>query len=121
MDTREKIVQAEQLAAKLGSGEWHAIVGKFDPLTLAQAERLVQASNNGKAVLAVVEPGTECLLPVEARAILVAALKSVRLVVVADGRDLAKFPNVQLSRDDEGERRRSLAFVEHVRGRQTAR
>ena len=121
MDTREKIVPAEQLAAKLGSGEWLAVAGKFDPLTLDQAERLAQASSSGKAVLAVVEPGTNCLLPVEARAILVAALKSVQIVVVADAGDLAKFPGVQISRDDEGERQRSLAFVEHVRGRQSAR
>lgn len=121
MDTREKIIPAEQLAAKLGSGEWLAVAGKFDPLTLAQAERLAQAGSNGKAILAVVEPATDSLLPVEARAILVAALKSVQLVVAADAADLANFPGVQISRDDEGERQRSRAFVEHVRGRQSAR
>jgi hypothetical protein len=121
LDTRDKIVPAEQLAARLGSGEWLAVVGKFDPLTLGQAERLAQASSNGKAILAVVEPAVECLLPVEARAILVAALQSVRLVVVAGADALSQFSQVQIARDDEGEKQRSSAFIEHVRGRQNAR
>ncbi len=121
MDTREKIVTVENLPAKLGDGAWLAVVGKFDPLTLGQAERLAQAGSNGKAILAVVEPAAECLLPVEARAILVAALKSVQLVVVTEPEALAKFPQVQIARDDDGDRQRSLAFVEHVRGRQSTR
>jgi hypothetical protein len=95
-------------------------VGTFDPLTLSQAERLAKLSENGQAVLAVVEPGNGCLLPVEARAILVAALQSVQLVVATDADALPKFPQVKIVRDDEGERQRSLAFVEHVRGRQGA-
>ena len=118
MDTREKIVSVEQLAARLDRGPWLAVVGAFDPLTLAQAERLAQLSGNGKAVLAVVEPGSGTLLPVEARAILVAALKSVRMVVVAEASAL---PPVEIVRDDAGEKERSAAFVEHVKGRQIAR
>ncbi len=120
MDTREKIVPVEQLAGRLGAGAWIAAVGTFDPLTLSQADRLAKLSGNGKAVLAVVEPGNGCLLPVEARAILVAALQSVQLVVVAEANALPAFPEVQIVRDDEGERQRSAAFVEHVRGRQGA-
>ena len=118
MDTREKIVPVEQLAARLGGEPWLAVVGTFDPLTLAQAERLAKLSGNGKAVLAVVEPGVGCLLPVEARAILVAALKSVRMVVVAEAGAL---PPVEIVRDEAGERERSAAFIEHVKGRQIAR
>jgi bifunctional ADP-heptose synthase (sugar kinase/adenylyltransferase) len=121
LDTRDKIVPVDQLAAKLGEGEWLAVIGKFDPLTLGQAERLAQAGSEGTAILAVVEPAAECLLPQEARAILVAALKSVQMVVVAEADAVAKFPRVQIARDDDGDRQRSLAFVEHVRGRQSGR
>jgi len=106
------------LAARLGGEQWLAVVGTYDPLTLAQAERLAKLSGNGKSILAVVEPGAGCLLPVEARAILVAALKSVQLVVVAEGDVL---PQVEMVRDDAGEKERSAAFVQHVKGRQLAR
>jgi hypothetical protein len=118
LDTREKIVPVEQLTARLSGSEWLAVVGTFDPLTLSQAERLAEVSGNGKSILAVVEPGTNCLLPVEARAVLVAALKSVRLVVVGQSSELPQLPQLQTMSDPEGERKRSSAFVEHVRGRQ---
>jgi hypothetical protein len=121
LDTREKIVPVEQLAARLSDGQWRAVVGKFDPLTLEHAERLAELSGNGKSVLAVVEPGTGCLLPVEARATLVAALKSVQLVVVGEADTLPQHAQIELVKDDEGERKRSAAFVEHVKGRQGAR
>ncbi len=115
LDTREKIVPLEQLAAQLDGGQWMAVAGTFDPMTLAQAERLAKLSGNGRSLLAVVEPGEGCLLPVEARAILVAALKSVQLVVIANADEV---PPMEIARDDTGERRLSAEFVEHVRQRQ---
>ena len=121
MDTREKIVPVEQLGARLGNAQWLAVVGTFDPLTLNHAERLAGLSGHGKSILAVVEPGTGCLLPVAARAILVAALRSVQLVVVAEPSALGSVPQVEIVKDEEGERRRSAAFVEHVKARQGAR
>jgi hypothetical protein len=121
LDTREKIVPVEQLATRLSDARWLAVVGTFDPLTLAHAERLAELGGNGKSLLAVVEPGTGCLLPVEARATLIAALSSVQLVVVAEADALPKHAQMELVKDDEGERKRSAAFVEHVRRRQGAR
>ncbi len=121
MDTRDKIVLVAQLRGRLDDGAWLAVAGIFDPLTLSHADRIAELSARGKSVLAVVEPGTNCLLPVEARAMLVAALKCVRLVVVAQADELARFPQLEIVKDEEGERQRSLAFVEHVRGRQTAK
>lgn len=121
MDTREKIVPLDQLSARLASARWLAVVGTFDPLTLGQAERLAKLSGVGKSLLAVVEPGSGCLLPVEARAILVAALKTVELVFVGDAEALPKNGQIELIKDDEGERARSAEFVEHVKGRQLAR
>lgn len=121
MDTRDKITWIGKLHRKFDGRDWLAVVGTFDPLTLSHAERMAELSARGKPVLAVVEPGTNCLLPVEARAVLVAALRSVRLVVIAEADALASFPQLEIVKDEEGERQRSLAFVEHVRGRQTAK
>lgn len=121
MDTREKVVPVEQLATRLGGERWLAVVGTFDPLTLGQAERLAALSGKGKSVLAVVEPGTGCLLPVEARAILVAALKSVQLVVVSEAAALPPNGQMEVVRDDAGEHKRSAEFVEHVKERQGVR
>jgi hypothetical protein len=121
LDTREKIVPVEQLAARLGGERWLAVAGTFDPLTLEQAERLAELGGNGGSLLAVVEPGMGCLLPVEARAILVAALKGVQLVVVSEAGALAERPQIEIVQDEEGERRRSTEFAEHVRERQGAR
>jgi bifunctional ADP-heptose synthase (sugar kinase/adenylyltransferase) len=118
LDTREKIVPLEELAAHLGGSDWLGIVGMFDPLTLGHAERLNNATTNGKNVLAVVEPGANSLLPAEARAVLVAALKSVKLVVVCEAAALPKLTQLAIITDADGERQRSLAFAEHVKERQ---
>jgi hypothetical protein len=121
LDTRDKIVSVAQLRERLNDGAWLAVAGTFDPLTLSHAERMAELSAGGKSVLAVVQAGTNCLLPVEARAVLVAALKSVRLVVVAKADALAGLPQLEIVKDEEGERQRSLAFVDHVRRRQTGK
>jgi hypothetical protein len=121
LDTREKIVPLEQLAGRLGEGRWVAVVGTFDPLILAHAERLAELSKKGKSVLAIVEPGTESLLPAEARATLVAALKSVQLVVISEVTPLYGYPQVEIVTDEEGERERSADFAEHIRQRQQSR
>jgi len=122
LDTREKIVPLEQLPGRLAKGQWLAAVGTFDPLTLSHAEWLAAVGGKEKNVLAVVEPGETCLLPVEARAVLVAALKSVQLVVVVPrAHDLPKMQNLEIVKDEEGDRKRSLAFVEHLRERQSGR
>ena len=108
-----------ELAAHLAPGsEWIAAVGRFDPLTLAQADRLTKLGSNGKQVLAVVESGKDSLLAVEARAILLAALKSVKLVVVAEAEMIEKHPRLEIIRDDAGERERTADFVAHVKQRQ---
>jgi hypothetical protein len=121
LDTRGKIVPLEHLAGRLGDGRWLAVAGTFDPLTLAQAGRLAALSGGAKRILAVVEPGTASLLPVEARAVLVAALKSVQLVVIGQAEALPKDARLEVIQDKEGERKRSAEFVEHVRGRQSTR
>ena len=116
------MVLLPELSAHVGLGNgWIAAVGTFDPLTLAQAERLAKLGGNGKRVLGVVETSGDCLLPVEARAILLAALKIVKLVVIAEAEALAQYPELEIDRDDVGERQRTADFVAHIKQRQGAR
>ena len=57
MDTREKIVPLGDLPARLGTAPVDRVVGRFDPLTLAQAERVAKLNGEGRSILIVVEPG----------------------------------------------------------------
>ena len=120
MGTREKLVALEDLPSRIGDANWLAVVGHFDPLTLAQAKHLADFSGRGRSLLAVVEPDNSCLLPVEARATLVAALRSVQLVVIAEAASLPSHPQIELVKDEDGERKRSAEFVEFIRKRQRA-
>ncbi len=122
MDTREKIVKIENLPALLLQGEWAAITGLFDPLTQVQAERLSVFAEKGRMILAVVLPDSATLIAVEARAALVAALRQVDAVVIADDKHLTAIcsglPNVCIHHDRQGEERRSAEFIEFILRRQ---
>ncbi len=120
MDTREKIVSAESAGALLSQGDWLAVAGLFDPLTAVQAERLALLSRHGRKVLAIVERGENPLLNADARATLIAALRDVDAVAIADsGRDIVPFNSpVELIEDAMGEAARSADFIEFVLERQ---
>ena len=118
LDTSEKIVPLEDLHARLGNSRWIAVVGRFDPLTLAQAQRVAKLNEDGRSILMVVEPGADCLLPVEARAALVAALRAVQLVVIGEPGSLTPYPKMEMIADEEGERKRSAEFVRFIAERQ---
>ncbi len=110
----------QDLHGRLGTGQWVAVVGRFDPLTLAQAERVAKLNENGRSLLIVVEPGEDCLLPVEARAALVAALHAVQLVVIGEAHELPAHPQLEMIGDEEGERKRSAEVVRFIAERQGA-
>lgn len=116
MDTREKIITAEQLTKLDGSAEWAAVVGLFDPLTAAQARRL-----HGRNLVAVVLDVPDSLLPAQARAELVAALRNVKAVLIATPEtwrmQLPKFCST-IVEDLEEERSRTAEFVDFVLHRQ---
>ncbi len=117
MDTREKIVGRDSLAALLASGEWTVVAGLFDPLTLTQAHRLAKAADRGQKILAAVIPDAGTLLPTQARAELVAGLRSVGAVVIATPEQIS-MPGVQIHEDSAAERERSAEFVRFVLQRQ---
>ena len=123
MDTREKIVPLAELPSRMGPGKWLAVVGLFDPLTAVQASRLAELAD-GRRLLAIVldEPGT--LLPADARAALIAALREVSVVsIAAPGEWESKLPGtptVTVSYDPEAERARTAEFIEFVLNRQAS-
>lgn len=122
MDTREKIIEFEVLSSVLSRGEWSIVTGFFDPLTLVQAERLSTIARHGRRVAVIVVPGSEPLLSPHARATLIAALRDIEAVAIAEPEQVqtlcSQLPNVHLHEDREAERLRSAEFVKFVRSRQ---
>ena len=124
MDTRSKIKPLKNLYSVLAGSKWAAIVGYFDPLTATQAKRLADAERDGRKVLAIVLIAPDSLLPADARAALVAAVRSVSAVVIAESQQWrSAIPHqydIALLDDLEGEKKRSAEFIEFILKRQEA-
>jgi len=120
MDTREKIVAAGAVGNLLSQGVWIAIAGLFDPLTAIQANRIASLRRDGRQVLAIVERGENTLMTAEARAVLIASLRNIDAVTIADCASSVVPPNsnAALIEDAAGETARSVQFVEFVLERQ---
>jgi hypothetical protein len=87
LDTRTKIVPFENLLDQLQNDvreqSWILVPGLFDPMTTVQARRLAQYAERKKLAVAVLDqPGT--LLDARSRSELVAALRTVSIVSIAD-------------------------------------
>ncbi len=115
-------MQHQTLPGILSIGEWSVVIGFFDPLTLAQAERLSSIAGGGRRLAVIVIPDNRALLSSHARATLIAALREVDAVTIAEPEQLdricSELPNVRVHYDAEAERLRSAEFVEFVRQRQ---
>lgn len=100
------------------------MAGFFDPLTALQARRLADAANSNRKLLAVVLTATDSLLPADARAVLVAAVRGVSAVVIAETGEwrtaLPQNVDVAILDDPEADKTRSEEFVEFVLKRQEA-
>jgi hypothetical protein len=122
LDTREKIVELSEAAKQFSTGEWMIVPGLFDPLTATQAKRLDAFTENGRKLAAIVLDNEQTLLSARARAALVAGLRSVNLVVIADPREwpamLPASPHIRVVEDQQSEAARSAEFVQFVIGRQ---
>ncbi|MBV9612092.1 MAG: hypothetical protein JO091_06450 [Acidobacteriaceae bacterium] len=107
----------------LAQGEWVVIAGLFDPLTATVAKRL-RAAQDGRRVLAVVLDNRDGLLTAEARAVLVAALRGVSAVAVANDTSwrsaIPESSRVRVIEDFEGERQRSAEFAAFILSRQAS-
>lgn len=99
-------------------------MGFFDPLTALQAKRLAEAATGGRKILAIVLDKPDSLLSVDARAALVAAVRHVGAVVIAEPHDwrsvLPGDADIEILDDLEADKKRSEQFVEFVFTRQKA-
>ncbi len=83
------------------------VTGHFDPLTAAHVRRLGELKREGRPLVVVVTSPAEPILPVAARAELVAALGIVDQVVIAD----------EVIHEEQADVERANALMEHVRSR----
>ncbi len=117
MDTREKIISLPEIPAVIAEGEWIVVVGRFDPMTAFEAERLAELGQT-RRVLAVVLEEDGALLAASARAVLVAALRDVSAVTIGGPESwwtaIPEGAAVQIVEDHQGDAARRNTFVEMV-------
>jgi hypothetical protein len=113
VDTRTKIVCIAE-ARRLAHSGAMLVSGYFDPLIAAHAERLETLKRESTALLVLIGTPQDAILPVRARAELVAALASVNYVAELDD---SLTPHVRLELEDE---QRLERLIEHVHARQHA-
>jgi len=119
VNTRSKIVDA---AACRSNGPVTVVTGYFDPLLAWHARELESIRGRAGALAVVVLPLPGELLPQHARAVLVAALRMIDYVLVADNEDLdrllAELKPAEIVRLDNDDLRRRGELIEHVRRQQ---
>jgi hypothetical protein len=124
LDTRTKSLPLGELAAAFATGDWVVVAGLFDPLTPAQARWLAEFASDGRKLMAIVLESDDSLLTAKARAELVAGLRSVAVVAIANSEDWRKLigqnARLQLIEDLEGERARTADFIQFVLNRHNA-
>jgi bifunctional ADP-heptose synthase (sugar kinase/adenylyltransferase) len=83
LDTRTKIHSYEDALESTRGKNARWVSGRFDPLLAAHAHRLAELSEGADLlIVTVMDTGPDSILPVQARAQLVAALASVDCVVI---------------------------------------
>lgn len=87
MDTRAKIKNLPELRPLLVRDPWVILAGEFDPLTAEAAEFIEKKRLPGHRLLVVLRSNADELLSAEARAVLLAGLRSVDAVLVANPED----------------------------------
>ena len=85
LDTRTKIITAEDAPKRLGGNPAQWVSGHFDPLLAEHVRRLREYSTPDRALVVEVTNLARPMLAQRARAELVAALRMVDYVVLQDG------------------------------------
>lgn len=120
MDTRAKILAADSLeAVRRGTGRLKVVTGYFDPLLAAHARRLAALRNPGETLVVVVRDLAGALLPLRARAELVAALAAVDWVVATEDPEpvIAALRPDELVREEQADLERRERLIRLVRSR----
>jgi len=118
MNTRTKIVSQEALIGLLNGTPAVLVIGTFDPLLAAHAERLADLSGPADAKIAVaVADAPDTLLSLDARKEMAAALSMVDFVLPhASGLETA-YAWTAIHDDTALHNRWNVEFKEHVRRR----
>ena len=115
-------MRVDALPSMLAGTDWVVVVGLFDPLTAVEARRLASLRTDNRKLLALVLDSEHALLPVDARAELVAALRDVNLVATVKAERWRSIvphgANFQIIEDPEGDKARSAEFIQFVIKRQ---
>jgi bifunctional ADP-heptose synthase (sugar kinase/adenylyltransferase) len=126
LDTRRKIVTPEDINR---SQPIVLVSGYFDPLLASHAGRLEALRLDGRWLAVLLSDPPNPVLPLRARAELVAALRAVDYVLVADGdathhnsqsEILHRVQPEEIVREEEADERRTRELIAHVRARQSA-
>lgn len=100
------------------------VAGLFDPLTALQARRLADFASNGRKLIAIVLDSEDALFSAEARAALIAALREVSAVAIANSSGWCGIVpddrRIAFVVDPEGDRARTAEFIQFVLSRQNA-
>lgn len=122
MDTRTKILTVEQACARLAGQPVTLVTGYFDVLRASHIRELrkLQAST----LLVLVRAHADSVLPLEARAELVAALRMVDYVVTGDDRDLdiliSTLRPSRIAHREDADLARASQLKQHVQYRQSS-
>ena len=115
MDTRRKILAAEEAVEHWSGRKVRLVRGYFDPLLAEHARRLAELATPGAALVVVIEDPPQPILPARARAELVAALQAVDCVVLGAPTNLPAEAVFDETWEDLG---RAEKFMAEVRARQ---
>ena len=107
-----------------GGGRLTAVTGYFDPLLAWHARELERIRERAEAIAVILLPLTGELLPLRARAEVVAALRVVDYVLIAENGDLdevfAELKPLEIVRLEDDDFRRRGELMDNVRQRATS-
>jgi hypothetical protein len=127
VNTQRKIQKLDGLRESLARDAWTVVVGRFDPMTCEAADALEALVAPERKLMVVVQGDVQRregeLLSANARAVLVAALRSVDAVLIEESdawrQALGQNTNIRLIEDAAVENRREQSFRDLVLSRQS--
>jgi bifunctional ADP-heptose synthase (sugar kinase/adenylyltransferase) len=124
LDTRRKIVTPESI---IHAQPIILVTGFFDPLLASHATRLASLRRDEHLLAVLLSDPPDPVLPLRARAELVAALEAVDFVMVADGDEahhnsqseiIELIQPSEIVREEENDRQRRRDLIVHAHARQ---
>ena len=114
MDTRSKILTAEEAAARYT--DTPVVLATFDVLTAPRIRRLREIAAQARTLIAIVQEVPGSLLPLRARAELAASLAIIDCVIET-GADAIVAKASAIFDEREAEQRHTAELIEHVQRR----